>query len=178
MLPCASAIWTDGLLFVITDLTTVWVVGELYERDLTFVRVGTPATILVPTAAPSRLRGQVSYLDPRVDAAARTAKVRVEVPNPSQALRLGMFVTLELQAGSDRRRLLVPRAAVQAVGERNVVYVVAGDGKGRFIEHPVKLGPPVGESVEVVEGLQPGDKVATEGTFFLRAEAARTRQGS
>jgi cobalt-zinc-cadmium efflux system membrane fusion protein len=165
-------------LFVVTDLATVWVVGDLYEQDLLLVRVGTPATIIVPAAPPIRFRGQVSYIDPRVDPTARTAKVRVEVPNLNQTLRLGMFVTLEFQAGSDQRRLMVPRTAVQAVGQRTVVYVVAEDGEGRFIERPLKLGSPVGEFVEVLEGLKPGEKIVTEGSFFLRAEAARSRPGS
>jgi cobalt-zinc-cadmium efflux system membrane fusion protein len=164
-------------LFVVTDLATVWVVGDLYEQDLLLVRVGTPATIIVPAAPQIRFRGQVSYIDPRVDPAARTAKVRVEVPNPNQMLRLGMFVTLEFQAGSDRRRLMVPRAAVQAVGERTMDYVVAEDGEGRFIERPVKLGAPIGEFVEVLGGLKPGEKIVIEGSFFLRAEAARSRPG-
>jgi membrane fusion protein, heavy metal efflux system len=164
-------------MFVVTDLTTVWVVGDLYERDLSLVRVGTPATISIPAAPQTRLRGQVSYIDPRVDPAARTAKVRVEVPNSNQALRLGMFVSLEFQAGSDQRRLMVPRAAVQAVGDRSVVYVVMNDGEGRFIERPVTLGPPVGAFFPVLDGLRPGERVVTEGSFFLRAEATRTRSG-
>jgi cobalt-zinc-cadmium efflux system membrane fusion protein len=164
-------------MFVVTDLTTVWVVGDLYERDLSLVRVGTLATISVPATPQTRLRGQVSYIDPRVDPATRTAKVRVEVPNPNQALRLGMFVSLEFQAGSDQRRLMVPRAAVQAVGDRSVVYVLADEGEGRFIERPVKLGPPVGEFFPVLDGLRPGERVVIEGSFFLRAEATRTRSG-
>jgi multidrug efflux pump subunit AcrA (membrane-fusion protein) len=69
----------------------------------------------------------------------------------------------------------VPRAAVQSVGERAVVYVPIQEGEGRFAERPVKLGQPVGDLVEVVEGLKPGERVVTEGSFFLRAEAARAR---
>ncbi|MGH7325640.1 MAG: efflux RND transporter periplasmic adaptor subunit [Candidatus Rokuibacteriota bacterium] len=102
-------------------------VGDLYERDLPSVRVGTPATVIIPAVPQIRLRGRVSYIDPRVDPAARTARVRVELPNLNQALRLGMFVSLEFQTGSDRRRLMVPRGAVQAIGDHSVVYVMADD---------------------------------------------------
>jgi cobalt-zinc-cadmium efflux system membrane fusion protein len=164
-------------LFVVTDLTTVWVVGDLYEKDVPLVRVGTPVAITLAAAPQTPRRGRVSYLDPRVDPATRTAKVRVEVPNPDQALRLGMFVTLHFQSGAGQRVMLVPRAAVQAVGERTVVYVAADDAEGRFTERAVKLGPAAGEFVQVVEGLRPGERVVTEGSFFLRAEAARTRSG-
>jgi multidrug efflux pump subunit AcrA (membrane-fusion protein) len=72
----------------------------------------------------------------------------------------------------------VPRDAVQSVGDRSVVYVpVAGD-EGRFTERPVKLGPALGHSVEVLEGLKPGERVVTSGSFFLRSEAARTRSAA
>jgi cobalt-zinc-cadmium efflux system membrane fusion protein len=164
-------------LFVVTDLTTVWVVGDVYEKDLALVRIGTPAVISQTAAPQTPLRGRVSYIDPRVEPATRTAKIRVEVPNRDHALRLGMFVTLQFQAGSGQRVMLVPRAAVQAVGERSVVYVAAADGEGRFIERTVTLGPALGEFVQVVDGLRPGERVVTDGSFFLRAEATRTRSG-
>ena len=162
-------------LVTITDLSTVWIIGDLYEKDFAAVRVGIPATITVPAALGDRpLTGRVAYIDPRVEAATRTAKVRVEVPNPSGALRLGMFVQVAFETGSGQRRTLVPRAAVQTIGERNVVYVRGGE-EGRFVERTVKLGPIVGDHVQVDEGVKPGEHVATDGSFLLRAEAARTR---
>jgi RND family efflux transporter MFP subunit len=164
-------------MFVITDFTTVWVVGDLYEKDLALVRLGAPATISIPAAPQTLLRGKVSYIDPRLEPATRTAKVRIEVPNANRALRLGMFVTVSFQSGSQRPVTLVPRAAVQAVGERTVVYVPVDDAEGRFTERLVKLGPPVGEFFPVLEGLRSGERVVTEGSFFLRAEATRTRSG-
>ena len=163
-------------LFVITDLSTVWVIGDLYEKDFATVRVGLPATVTVPSSAERPVRGRVAYIDPRVDVATRTAKVRVEVPNPSAALRFGMFVQVAFETGTGQRRTLVPRAAVQTVGGRSVVYVRADEE--RFIERTVKLGPIVGDQVHVDEGVKPGEHVATEGSFLLRAEAARTRPNS
>jgi membrane fusion protein, heavy metal efflux system len=161
-------------LFVITDLNTVWVIGDLYEKDFAAVRVGLPATVIVPASAERPVKGRVAYIDPRVDMATRTAKVRVEVPNPGGALRFGMFVQVAFETGTGQRRTLVPRAAVQTVGERSVVYVRT-DEEGRFVERTVKLGPATGDHVQVDEGVKPGERVATEGSFLLRAEAARTR---
>jgi membrane fusion protein, heavy metal efflux system len=161
-------------LFVVTDLSTVWVIGDLYEKDFPVVRVGLNAVINVP-ANNRTLRGRVAYIDPRVDPGSRTAKVRVEVPNPGEDLRLGMFVTLSFETGSNQRITVVPRAAVQAVGERSVVYMPVEGEEGKFTERPVKLGPSRGDLVQVVEGLRSGEKVVTNGSFFLRSEAARGR---
>jgi len=88
-----------------------------------------------------------------------------------------MFVTMTFETGAGERTTVVPRSAVQLIGERSVVYVPAEGEEGKFIERVVKLGPPAGEFVPVLEGLKPGDKVVTDGSFFLRAEAARTRSG-
>lgn len=164
-------------MFVVTDLSSVWVIGDLYEKDFPSVRVGTEATIVVPSAPNAPLRGRVAYIDPRVDPATRTAKVRVEVPNRNGDLRLGMFVTSSFQTGAGQRMTVVPRAAVQSVGERTVVYVPVEGEEGKFTERPVKLGQPAGDIVQVLEGLKPGEKVVTEGSFFLRAEATRMRSG-
>jgi RND family efflux transporter MFP subunit len=161
-------------LFTVADLGTVWVIGDLYEKDFANVRVGTPASVVVPATPAPPLRGRVAYVDPRVDPATRTAKVRVEVPNPGGALPLGMFVQMTFQAGAGERRALVPRVAVQTIGGRTVVYVATED-EGRFVETPVTLGAAVGDAVQVLTGVKPGDKVVTEGSFFLRAEAARVR---
>ena len=163
-------------LFVVTDLSTVWVIGDLYEKDFPMVRVGSGATVTVPSAPQNPLRGPVAYIDPRVDPATRTAKVRVEVPNPKGELRLGMFVSVAFESGSSQRATVIARTAIQNVGDRTVVYVPTEDA-GRFVERPVKLGPAMGGSVQVLEGLKPGEKVVTDGSFFLRAEASRARSG-
>jgi len=163
-------------LFIVTDLSTVWVIGDLYERDFPRVRVGSQATIMIPSTPDRPLKGRIAYIDPRVDAATRTAKVRVEVPNRGE-LRLGMFVTVSFETGVSERVTVVPRAAVQMIGERAVVYAPVEGEEGKFVERTVKLGVPMGEVVQVLDGVKPGEKVVTDGSFFLRAEAARTRSG-
>jgi len=99
------------------------------------------------------------------------------VPNRDFALRLGMFVELTFETASAGSRAVVPRAAVQSIGSRAVVYV-ATDDEGRFVERTVQLGAADGEIVEVVGGLTPGERVVTDGSFYLRAEAGRQRAGS
>jgi membrane fusion protein, heavy metal efflux system len=161
-------------LFVVADLTTVWVIADLYEKDFAAVGVGTEASIVIPATPDTPRRGRVAYVDPRVDPATRTAKVRVEVANRGE-LKLGMFVSVAI-AGPGQRVVVVPRTAVQTIGERSLVYVALGEG--RFVERTVRLGAPVGEAVAVLSGLQPDERVVTEGSFFLRAEAARGRGSS
>jgi RND family efflux transporter MFP subunit len=162
-------------LFVVTDLSSVWVIGDLYEKDFAAVHVGTPATVTVPSAPSAPLRGRVAYIDPRVEPATRTAKVRVEVPNTRGELRLGMFVIATFETAPAQRVTVVPRVAVQTVGERTVVYVLVEGDAARFVERTVKLGSPVGDVIQVVQGLKPGERVVTDGSFFLRAEAGRSR---
>ena len=95
------------------------------------------------------------------------------MPNRGE-LRLGMFTEVTFEASSAATRLVIPRAAVQAIGQRNVVYVGTED-EGRFQERTVRLGAAAGDTVEVLEGLSAGERVVSEGSFFLRAEAGRAR---
>src|SRR5207245_10198999 len=95
--------------FKVTDLSTVWAIGDLYEKDFPAVRVGSDATVTVPGSSGAPLRGRVAYIDPRVDPATRTAKVRVEVPNKGGDLRLGIYVTLSFEARTGGPVTLVPR---------------------------------------------------------------------
>jgi cobalt-zinc-cadmium efflux system membrane fusion protein len=161
-------------LFIVADLSTVWVIGDLYEKDFASVRPGAEAIVTVSALPP--IRGRVAYIDPRVDPAARTAKVRVEVANPAGALRLGMFVGVNFTVPSTAGAVVVvPRAAIQSIGSRSVVYVKVEGEEGRFVERAVRVGATVGDAVEVIDGLKLGERVVNEGSFFMRAEAARTR---
>jgi membrane fusion protein, heavy metal efflux system len=165
-------------LFVVTDLSEVWAVGGLYEQDFQTARVGSEASLTTPAYPDLTLRGRVTYIDPRVDSQTRTAKVRVEVPNPDGRLRLGMYVTVSLTTRSREQAVVVPRTAVQTIGGRHVVFVPAEDEEGKFIQRSVELGPLAGELYLVLKGLQPGEVVVTEGSFFLRAESLRNAPAS
>ena len=127
------------------------------------------------------MEGRVGYIDPQMAVDTRTARVRVELSNPDQALRLGMYVDVVLSvppasgpAGSaSDESMVVPRTAVQTVGDRSVVYVEDPADAGRFIERSVRLGPAAGDLVQVLEGLAAGDRIVVEGSFAVRAELER-----
>ena len=161
-------------LFTIVDLSSVWVVADLFEKDFSRVRVGSAARITT-TAFPGRvLQGRVSYIDPQVTAETRTARLRVEVPNPNNELRLGMFADVEITGAAPAgAAVTVPRSAIQNVGDRQVVYVTDSKNPNTFIERDVRLGASMGDQVEVRTGLRAGDVVVTRGSFFVRAELER-----
>jgi membrane fusion protein, heavy metal efflux system len=160
-------------LFTVVDLSTVWVVADLYEKDFSRVRVGSPATITTAAYPDLVLKGRVGYIDPQVSVETRTAKLRVEVQNPRNALRLGMYADVGVNGGETNPMTVIPRSAVQTVGDRQVVYLVDPKQAGRFTEREVRLGQAAGEQIEVLSGVQPGDVVVTEGSFFVRAERER-----
>jgi len=163
-------------LLSVTDLSEVWVVGDLYEQDFKTVRVGSEAAITTPAYPGLMLRGRVSYIDPRVDPQARTAKARIEVPNSDGRLRLGMYVTVSFTTPG-ASAVAVPRSAVQTIGDRQVVFVPAEGEDGKFVQRQVLLGSPIADNYTVLSGLKPGETIVTEGSFFLRAEALRNASG-
>lgn len=159
-------------LFTIVDLSAVWLVGNLYERDFARVRVGSPATITTPAYPTMRLEGRVGYIDPQLNPDTRTAQLRVELPNRGSLLRLGMYAEMQVGEGS-AERVMIPRDAVQVIGDRSVVYLSDSTANGRFIEREVRLGAATNDNVEIVNGVQPGDSVVVQGSFALRAERDR-----
>lgn len=162
-------------LFTIVDLSTVWVVGDLYEQDLANVRVGQPVGVAIASIGAASIAGRVAYIDPQINLQTRTARVRVEIPNPGGAALLGAFAELRLEGATAGAGTLVPRTAIQRVGDQAVVYVAVPGKAGLFAERRVRLGRVSGTTVEVLDGIQPGDTVVSEGSFFVRAERERTR---
>jgi RND family efflux transporter MFP subunit len=160
-------------LFSIVDLATVWIIGDVYERDFASVNVGTPVTITTSAYPGLAIEGQASYIDPQLQEATRTAKLRIEVPNPGGQLRLGMYVEISVEHPSSEAAVLVPRSAIQTVGNTRVVYVAATHQPGHYIERPVEIAETSGDQVRIVSGIAAGELVVTEGAFFLRAERAR-----
>ena len=160
-------------LFTVVDLSTVWIVADVYEKDFAGVRVGNEATITTSAYPGLSLRGRISYIDPQVNPETRTAKVRVEVPSLRGELRLGMYAEVVVTGAAGASVPVVPRSAVQNVGDRTVVYLANPKEPGKFTEREVRLGNASGEQVEVTAGVQPGDVVVTGGSFFVRAERER-----
>lgn len=160
-------------LFTVVDLSSVWVVANLYEKDFARVRVGSPATITTNSYPDLVLNGRVSYIDPQVSAETRTARVRIEVPNARHDLRLGMYAEALLGDERGATTPMVPRSAVQNVGDRTVVYLVNPKEPGTFVEREVRLGMTTGNQVSVLAGVRTGDVVVGEGSFSVRAELER-----
>jgi RND family efflux transporter MFP subunit len=159
-------------LFTVVDLSSVWVVADVYEKDFARVGVGTPATISTSAYPDLVLQGRVSYIDPQVSPETRTAKVRIEVPNARNQLRLGMYAEALFGGGAGSMPMVL-RSAVQNVGDRTVVYLVNPKNPGEFVEREVRLGGAAGDHVSVLAGVQPGDVVVGEGSFYVRAERER-----
>ena len=155
----------------VTDLSTVWVVGQVYEKDLATIRVGSGANI-TSDAYPGRVfRGRISYVDPKIDPATRTAQVRVELANPGQVLKIGMYVNVAFGAlgVAERTTAVISKAAAQSIGNQQFVFV-ATDKPNEFLLRAVRLGPESNGVYPVLEGLNVGERVVTEGSFLLRAE--------
>src|SRR5262245_17052482 len=160
-------------LFTVVDLSTVWIVADLYEKDFSRVHVGTSASVTTKAFPDGALHGKVSYIDPQVNPETRTAKLRVEVSNSKQELRLGMFADVSIDGAGQAAVAMIPRAAVQNVGDRTVVYVADAKQPGRFIERKVRLGDRSGSDIAVLGGVQPGDQIVADGSFNVRAERDR-----
>ena len=164
-------------LFRVADLSTVWVIGQIYESDFTMVRIGTHA-VITTSAYPGRtFTGLVSYIDPRVDPNTRTAQVRIEVANPGEILKLGMFLDVSfggavIAASGDNPIVVVPRSAVQFIGAKQVVFVVS-EQPGVFIQRDVTVGPETNGLVPIHHGLKAGERVVTVGSFLLSAESLK-----
>jgi cobalt-zinc-cadmium efflux system membrane fusion protein len=155
----------------VTDLSTVWVVGQVYEKDLATIRVGSGANITSDAYAGRIFRGRVSYVDPRIDPATRTAQVRIELANPGQALKIGMYVNVAFGALglAEKTAPIVSKDAVQTVGNQQYVFV-GTESPNEFILRPVRLAPESNGFYPVMEGVSTGDRVVTQGSFLLRAE--------
>jgi RND family efflux transporter MFP subunit len=160
-------------LFTVVDLSTVWAIGSVYDRDLDRVRVGSAVSVTTPGVPGRAWKGHVGYIDPQIATETRTARIRVEVPNRDGRLRLAMYVDLAVEDAAPRSTTLVTRQAVQTVGNRHLVYLPQSGQPGRFIEREVALGRITDSDVEIVSGLSPGDVVVSRGSFLLRAERER-----
>lgn len=164
--------------FTIANLSNLWILLDIYEKDLSKVRVGTEVTLSVEAYPGEKFRGRVTYLSDLLDQDTRSVKARVEVDNAHRRLKPGMFATATFSDHGPRGQrevLAVPAAAVQRMGPEMVVFVQVGEGL--FEKRKVTLGKKNGELVEVTAGLKDGEVVATEGTFYLKSELSKEEIG-
>jgi cobalt-zinc-cadmium efflux system membrane fusion protein len=159
-------------LFTVADLSTVWVMASVNEKDFASVRVGSQASITAQ-AYPSRSwKGRVTYIQPQVDPTTRTAQARIEVANPGESLRIETYVDVEFSSAGGSGPI-VPETAVQSIGERQFVFLPVQNNEGSFQLRAVRLGPAANGYYAVLEGLKTKEQVVIDGSFILKAEAIR-----
>jgi Cu(I)/Ag(I) efflux system membrane fusion protein len=158
----------EMVLYEIADLSRVWVIASVYERDLASVRVGMAAEFSATGSSAPPVTAHVDLIEPELNEATRSARVRLVLPNRDLALRPGQFgeVTFQLPAAEG---LFVPHDAVIRTGEHDYVYVSTTED--RFEPRTVRTGAALGERVQVLEGVVAGDRVVTRGSFMLDSES-------
>ncbi len=162
----------------IADLSAVWTLVDIYEKDLAHVSRGAPVEIAVEAYPNQTFRGTIAYVGDVVDPQTRTAKVRVEIPNPHRKLKPGMFATVRLRVQAPSPTALVvavPSSAIQQVDGQPVVFVKKD--ATTFQRRAVKIGLTMEDLVEVAEGLKEDEEVVTSGSFTLKSELLKERIG-
>jgi len=153
----------------IADLSTVWVLLNIHEKDLAKVKLGTSVKIHTESYPGEVFTGKVAYIGNVVDPQSRTVPVRVEVPNPRARLKPGMFATAEVVTGvSSSQAIMIPSSAIQKIEGKPSVFVQEKDGS--FAKRELELGREFGNSVEVKAGLKEGEQVVVTGAFTLKSE--------
>lgn len=156
------------MLFKIADLSSLWLLADIFEQDLGLVRPGQAATIRV-NAYPERVfQGKLSFIYPTVTAETRTGKIRIELRNPGNLLKPAMYATVEL-AAAQGRRLAVPESAVLDSGMRQLVLIQRGEGL--FEPREVKLGLRGDGYVHVIDGVKAGEEVVVSANFLIDSES-------
>jgi len=152
----------------VVDLTSVWIVSDIYDYELPYIKVGQTARIGISYFPEKEFSSQVDYIYPSLASETRTAKVRFTIPNPDGALKPQMFTNVEIKINLGNR-LAVPSEAVIDTGVRQIVYV--DKGEGYFEPREVTTGLKVDELVEVTGGIKSGEKVASSANFLIDSEA-------
>ena len=152
--------------FTISNVSTVWVLANVYEAQLAYVHVGDPVTIKTE-AYPDVFRGRISFMGAALDPASRTLQARIDTANPGGKLKKDMYVTATVVAGKIANALLVPDSAILRNAE-NEPFVYVEAGQNQFARRLVKVAESNQGKTQILSGLQPGDRVAADGSLFLQ----------
>lgn len=161
-------------IYEIADLSKVWVLFDVYESDMNWIKKGSAVIYTVRSVPGKTFNGTINYIDPVIDPRTRVAKARVEQINPNLRLKSEMFASgiVEAKITSAKNAITVPKSAVMWTGKRSVVYVMQNTAQGiNFKMREVTLGPELGESYVIESGLQAGEEIAVHGTFSIDAAA-------
>lgn len=166
---------TQGMsLYEIANLSSVWALFDAYETDLPWIKVGDKIDFTVQSLPGNKFSGTISFIDPVINSGTRVSKLRVEVNNSSNELMPEMFITGNLEANLKNydNSIVIPQSSVLWTGKRSIVYLKMPDAKEpTFIMQEVTLGPSLGSSYVITEGLKEGDEVVTNGAFSIDASA-------
>lgn len=157
----------DSDLYTITDLSRIWIIADVFESDITSIKVGDSGYVMFANGGAPSMAARVSYIQPQVDPVTRTLKVRLDANNPGMRMRPEMFVNVEFGVAITPQ-LTVPAEAVLDTGERQTVFVDLGNG---YLQaRPVVAGDRLGDRVTILEGLSAGERVVSSGTFLIDSE--------
>jgi cobalt-zinc-cadmium efflux system membrane fusion protein len=152
--------------FVISDMSTVWILANVYQGDLAFVKVG-DAVNVTTDAYPDTFRGKISFVSPALDPNTRTLQARIEVENAGERLKNNMYCVATVTAGAIQDALSVPDASVLRDDE-NQPFVYVASGANEFGRRPVDIGESQGGQTQILKGLSAGERVVGDGSLFLQ----------
>jgi membrane fusion protein, heavy metal efflux system len=170
-------------LFTVADISTLWIIANVPEAQVGSLRVGTVAEARSAGLGAEVISGRVTYIDPVLSKETRTARVRIEAPNPQERLKVGMFVDIGFQTEAAERgkavesEMVIPEEAVQRLNERMVVFLPKEGEPGHFEARDVELGGAAGGYRRVISGLKPGERVVSKGSFTLKTQMMKGEIG-
>ena len=159
--------------FTLSDMSSVWILVNIYQNDVAYVHVGDPVTIN-NESYPGVVRGKIEYISPALDPSTRTLQARIEAPNPGERLKKEMYVTAEVQAGVISNALFVPNSSVLR-DDQNMPYVYLQTGQTQFARRGVTLGQSQNGKTQILTGLQANDHVVGDTSLFLQFQNSLQR---
>ncbi|TSA31705.1 MAG: efflux RND transporter periplasmic adaptor subunit [Porphyromonadaceae bacterium] len=161
-------------LYEIADLSHVWALFDAYESDLPWIKQGDKVTFTLQSLPGKEFNGVIAFIDPVINPQTRVARLRVEVANSGNILKPEMFATgyLKNRLASQGKSLVIPQSAVLWTGIRSIIYIkVQGASQPTYMMREITLGPDLGDSYVVLDGLEEGEEIVTNGTFNIDASA-------
>jgi cobalt-zinc-cadmium efflux system membrane fusion protein len=159
--------------FTLSNMSSVWVLVNIYQNDVAYVHVGDEVTVS-NEAYPGEVHGKIQYIAPALDPTTRTLQARIEAQNPGERLKKDMYVTAQIRAGVIAKALMIPDASVLRDTD-NMPYVYIQTGENQFARRMVTLGESQGGKTQITDGLQPGDKIVGDGSLFLQFQNSLQR---
>lgn len=164
-------------MFTVADTSTLWVMANVPESQIGQIYIGMQARVKTTATNLPEVVGTVTYIDTRMNLQTRTLRVRVEIPNPKQQLKVGMFAEVSFLAKSSAAQaaINIPDTAIQRIGERTVVFIASNLGEGKFTVKDVQTGSETDGQVEIISGLSPGAYVVNKGAFILKSKLLKAQ---